>query len=125
MERSAPREVILPEPEIGVRIFRDLWEASKLEGYNFGKFQTYCAHVRHVNLALCGEIYDAFLARAERMVVEGTRTPFEAILWVIETMFPLGTFTAPNDRRIAAINQRKLFRMLVRYERRLYDQYMS
>lgn len=113
------------EPEIGVRIFRDLWEASKQEGYNFGRFQDLCSEIRNVDIRRCVEIYDAFIARAERMVVDGTRTPFEAILWLIETMFSLGTWTERSTRMVWAKRQGDLLRKLVRYERRLYDQYMS
>ena len=86
----------------------------------------------------CKQIWDSFIRVAENMVDIGSRTPLEAIIWLVDTAFPMaGMFTTntflytEEGRRQTNINvikdeekrRNQLFRTLKKVDQRLYDYY--
>ena len=145
---------------IEIQMFRQLLSVISKEGYGLNNFYYFCVEhdktvfsrtrlpdeegryltpkLRKRSPQECKQVWDAFIRVAENMVDIGSRTPLEAIIWLVDTAFPIaGMFVKSSllyteeGKRQTNINtvkqeekrRNQLFRTLKKVDQRLYDTY--
>src|SRR3990170_387188 len=79
--------VLNPEDE---ELFYALLSTASDKGYSFEDFSGKCT-IRNRHLEECEEIWNQFISVAKFMTANGRKTPLEAVMWIVETAFPVKT----------------------------------
>lgn len=75
---------LTPEDEL----FEILFDIAKARGYNFDTFVKRCTD-KNRSYKQCEEIWSQFINVAKTLVANGRKTPYEAVIWLAETAFPV------------------------------------
>lgn len=72
------------------KLFDLLLNNIKDAGYGFNQFLYICEHKQRIYIE-CQDLWQSLINTAKFMVSFGTKTPLEAIVWLIEIAFPIAS----------------------------------